>query len=126
MTSSENLNQTLIIAEAGVNHNGDLRLAEQLVDVAVAAGVDAVKFQTFKAAKLVTRSASKADYQVSNTGDAGSQFDMLKALPEALGLSSSTGTSTPTCTGPRGDTAVALMGSFFPLLGSAADEGAHC
>ena len=59
---------TFVIAEAGVNHNGDLRLAEQLVDAAVAASVDAVKFQTFKAAKLVTRGASKADYQGEQYG----------------------------------------------------------
>ena len=72
--------RTFVIAEAGVNHNGDLALAERLVDAAATAGVDAVKFQTFKAAKLVTRAAQKAQYQVSNTGDSGSQFEMLRAL----------------------------------------------
>jgi N,N'-diacetyllegionaminate synthase len=69
-----------IIAEAGVNHNGDLDMARQLIDVAAVAGADAVKFQTFRAEKLVTRKAKKAAYQEQNTGDKGSQFDMLKKL----------------------------------------------
>lgn len=69
-----------IIAEAGVNHNGDVGLALELIDAAVTAGADAVKFQTFQANRLVTRSAHKAQYQVDNTGEAGSQFDMLKRL----------------------------------------------
>lgn len=72
--------KTLIIAEAGVNHNGDIHLAKQLVDVAVEAGVDYVKFQTFKAEKLVTKSAERAAYQEVNTGDNDSQFMMLKKL----------------------------------------------
>lgn len=71
---------TFIIAEAGVNHNGDLEIAKKLVDVAVAAGADAVKFQTFVAEQLVTRSASKAAYQIENMGTSESQFDMLKKL----------------------------------------------
>lgn len=74
-------NKTLIIAEAGVNHNGSLELAKKLIDVAAAAGVDYVKFQTFKTEKLVSKLAVKADYQVENTGDgAESQFQMIKKL----------------------------------------------
>jgi N,N'-diacetyllegionaminate synthase len=68
-----------IIAEAGVNHNGELDLARRLVDVAAAAGADAVKFQTFRAEQLVTSAGSKAPYQTRTTG-AGSQIDMLRAL----------------------------------------------
>lgn len=73
--------KVLIIAEAGVNHNGDLENAFKLVDAAVAAGVDYVKFQTFKAENLVAKSAKKADYQIQNTGNSDdSQLDMLKNL----------------------------------------------
>ena len=68
-----------IIAEAGVNHNGDLNLAFELVDAAKAAGVDCVKFQTFKSENLVSRGAQKAEYQKAATGDS-SQKDMLKQL----------------------------------------------
>jgi len=75
------MSKTIIIAEAGVNHNGDLNKAFQLVDAAVSAGVDYVKFQTFKAEKLVAKSARKADYQIQNTGNSeDSQLDMLKKL----------------------------------------------
>ena len=69
-----------VIAEAGVNHNGRLDLAFKLVDAAVAARADAVKFQTFKAERLVTRAAPKADYQKAATRTNESQFDMLKKL----------------------------------------------
>ncbi len=68
-----------IIAEAGVNHNGSFDLACKLVDAAKDAGVDCIKFQTFKSENLVSRSAQKAEYQKKATGD-GSQVDMLKKL----------------------------------------------
>jgi N,N'-diacetyllegionaminate synthase len=71
---------TFIIAEAGVNHNGQTALAMQLIDAAAEAGADAVKFQTFKAEKLVTQSAQMADYQVENIGQKSSQLDMLRKL----------------------------------------------
>tara|TARA_B100001564_G_C20644279_1_gene673685 strand:+ start:706 stop:1713 length:1008 start_codon:yes stop_codon:yes gene_type:complete len=70
----------LIIAEAGVNHNGDLDLAKQLIDVAADAGADLVKFQTFNADRLVTREAKKSDYQSSATGSAETQHQMLSRL----------------------------------------------
>lgn len=72
---------TLIIAEAGVNHNGSMEIAKKLVDAAVNAGVDIIKFQTFKADKLVSKDAKKAEYQKQNIGDGNdSQYDMLKKL----------------------------------------------
>ncbi|WPK12403.1 N-acetylneuraminate synthase [Lysinibacillus louembei] len=74
------MNKTYIIAEAGVNHNGSLEMAKELVKVAKEAGADAVKFQTFKAENLVTKQAKQADYQVKNLGEATSQFEMLKKL----------------------------------------------
>jgi N,N'-diacetyllegionaminate synthase len=69
-----------IIAEAGVNHNGSIDLAKQLIDVAVDSDADAVKFQTFKAEKLVSKNAQKADYQKQTTDASESQFDMIKKL----------------------------------------------
>lgn len=71
---------TFIIAEAGVNHNGSLDLAKKLIDVAAEAGADAVKFQTFKAEKLVSKKAQKAEYQKQTTDAAESQYDMIKKL----------------------------------------------
>lgn len=65
------------IAEAGVNHNGDLEKAKKMIDVAAEAGADAVKFQTFSAERLVSPNASKADYQTETTGE-GSQYEMLR------------------------------------------------
>ena len=71
----------LIIAEAGVNHNGSMQIAKQLVDAAVDAGVDIIKFQTFKAEKLVSKAAKQAEYQKKNIGDGNdSQYEMLKKL----------------------------------------------
>lgn len=73
--------KVLIIAEAGVNHNGSLDLAKKLIDEAAIAGVDFIKFQTFKAEKLVSRSAKQAEYQQRNIGKTGdSQYTMLKHL----------------------------------------------
>lgn len=69
-----------LIAEAGVNHNGDLDTALRMIETARRAGVDAIKFQTFKTESLVTRSADKADYQKEATGAGESQYDMLKKL----------------------------------------------
>lgn len=75
------MGKVIIIAEAGVNHNGDINLAKKLIDVAVEAGVDYVKFQTFKSESLVSKSAKKADYQIENTQDATeNQLQMLKKL----------------------------------------------
>jgi len=72
---------TIIIAEAGVNHNGDIEKAKKLISVAAQSGADYVKFQTFKAEKLVTRLAEMADYQKANIDDTSTtQFDMLKNL----------------------------------------------
>lgn len=75
------MKKVIIIAEAGVNHNGDILLAKKLIDVAAEAGVDFVKFQTFKADKLVSREAKKATYQSKNINDGDdSQYNMLKKL----------------------------------------------
>ena len=73
-------NNVFIIAEAGVNHNGSLKTAKELIDVAVNAGADAIKFQTFRAEKLVTKVAPKADYQLKTTSRQETQFEMLKSL----------------------------------------------
>lgn len=71
---------TIIIAEAGVNHNGSIELAKKLIDAARLAGADYIKFQTFSAEEIASKSAKKADYQVNNTGNVESQRDMLKKL----------------------------------------------
>jgi len=71
---------TLIIAEAGVNHNGDINIAKRMVDVAAEAGVDYIKFQTFKAENLVQQNAKKASYQIDNIDNSESQFSMLKKI----------------------------------------------
>ena len=78
---NKNNKKVVIIAEAGVNHNGDVNMAKQLIDAAAEAKADYVKFQSFKAEKLVSKKARKADYQIENTGDKdNSQFEMLKKL----------------------------------------------
>ena len=74
------MRKTLIIAEAGVNHNGDLMMAKQLVDAAIYAGADLIKFQTFNANRLVTRSAKKAEYQTQTKDGNESQYEMLRGL----------------------------------------------
>src|SRR5262245_26296407 len=74
-----------VIAEAGVNHNGDIALAQRMIDAAADAGVHAIKFQTFDPELLVSADAPKADYQVDNTGEGGNQLEMLRklALPKS-------------------------------------------
>jgi N,N'-diacetyllegionaminate synthase len=74
------MKKTFIIAEAGVNHNGSLELAKKMIDVAVEAGVDTVKFQTFKAEKVISRYAPKAEYQKKITTADESQLEMVKKL----------------------------------------------
>jgi N-acetylneuraminate synthase len=76
------MSKVIIIAEAGVNHNGNIEMAKKLIDVAADAGADFVKFQTFKTEKLVSAAAPKAEYQKKNIADdsSSSQFDMLKKL----------------------------------------------
>ena len=74
------MQRTFIIAEAGVNHNGDIEIAKKMIDAASAAGADAVKFQTFKAERIVSINAPKAEYQIENTNNTESQYQMLKKL----------------------------------------------
>lgn len=72
--------RVFIIAEAGVNHNGDIALAKKMIEVAKECGADAVKFQTFKAEKLVSKLAPKAQYQTATTSSSESQFEMIRKL----------------------------------------------
>lgn len=74
------MERTLIIAEAGVNHNGSIEIAKQLIDVAAEAGVDYVKFQTFNADRLVSKEATMAEYQQNNMHKTTTQYEMLKKL----------------------------------------------
>ncbi len=74
------MNKVYIVAEIGCNHNGDFLLAKKMVDVAKLAGVDAVKFQTFKAEQLISKFAPKAEYQIKVTGSQESQLEMTKKL----------------------------------------------
>ena len=69
-----------IIAEAGVNHNGDVSLAKNMIEIAAEAGADAIKFQTFKTEKIVTKDAAQAEYQQKNLSSSSSQYEMLKKL----------------------------------------------
>lgn len=78
--------QTLIIAEAGVNHNGEINLAKKLIEGAALAGADLVKFQTFSAEKIVTRNAPKAGYQLDFSNTSESQFEMLQKLELGKGV----------------------------------------
>lgn len=74
------MKRTFVIAEAGVNHNGNIDLAKRLIDAASEAGADAVKFQTFKVGNLVCKNAEKAAYQLETTDKSESQYDMLRKL----------------------------------------------
>ena len=73
-----------IIAEAGDNHNGDLKLALELVDIAEKSGADCVKFQTFVTEEVISTKAEKADYQKISTGESESQYEMVKKLELSL------------------------------------------
>ena len=74
------MKKTIIIAEAGINHNGDLNLAVELIKEAASAGADYVKFQTFITELNISKKAPKADYQLNSTGKTESQFEMVKKL----------------------------------------------
>ena len=74
------LNNTFIIAEIGVNHNGSVDLAKEMIREAKSSGADAVKFQTFTAEALVSKETPKVDYQKETTGEAESHYDMIKSL----------------------------------------------
>ncbi len=72
--------KTIIIAEVGVNHNGDLDLAKKMIDIAKECGVDIVKFQTGNAEMIISKNAPKAEYQKATTGSSGSQLEMVKKI----------------------------------------------
>lgn len=74
------MKHVFVIAEAGVNHNGDIQIAKRLIDAAAEAGADAVKFQTFKTENIVCKTAQKAEYQLATTNQSETQFEMLKKL----------------------------------------------
>jgi len=74
------MHRTFIIAESGVNHNGDVAIAKEMVDVAAQAGAGAVKFQTFKAEIMISKFAPKAEYQRKTTDENESQFEMVRKL----------------------------------------------
>ena len=74
------MKKVLIIAEAGINHNGDINIAKEMVDIACDAGADIIKFQTFKAEKVISKNAPKADYQLLTTSRTESQLEMAKKL----------------------------------------------
>jgi N,N'-diacetyllegionaminate synthase len=78
-------NKTFIIAEAGVNHNGSIEIAKKMIEVAKECGADAIKFQTFKAEKIVSKYAPKAEYQKQTTGETDSQLEMVKKLELSFG-----------------------------------------
>ncbi len=75
-----NDSKAFIIAEAGVNHNGNMQIAKQLIDVAAKSKVNAVKFQAFKTEELILKNIKKAPYQINTSGSSESQFEMLKKL----------------------------------------------
>ena len=74
------MKKVFVIAEAGVNHNGDFILAKELIDIAASSGADAIKFQTFVAKMVMTRTAVKANYQLNTAKNSQTQFDMVKKL----------------------------------------------
>ena len=97
------MNRTLVIAEAGVNHNGDLSIAKQLIKAAKECGADIVKFQTARLESLVSASAPMADYQKNNTGEVRSQKDMLKRARQLIKQKTTIVGASPSAPPPRAD-----------------------